>query len=203
VRRAAAIALVLAGCYSPRPAPGLECTADGRCPAGQDCIDGICEGTPQPDAPENTSRSDAPPGAPDAAVQGRPDAPVGGTAGDVCRNAIPVTFPGAYPGTFAGASDDYDPPGGVCANTDGVEVIYRIQLADPTAIHVEVDTGDVTGKWYAHSTCPPTGSQACGGISPIGGGSGSVTYAAGTHYFIVERSAMSTGTSFTLLLQAP
>ena len=194
-------AWVLAGCFNPQPAPGLECTSDGRCPAGQDCVDGVCEGTPQPDAMVSGGRPDAPPGTPDSAPPGGPDAAVGAGAGDLCGTAIPVTSPGSYPGTLAGATDNYDPPGGPCANVDGVEIIYRLTLNAPTGISISVDTMELTGKWYAHTTCPPVGTQSCGGISPQGGGSTTVTYPAGTSYIVIERSSMSAGASFTLTIE--
>jgi hypothetical protein len=41
--RLAAIACVLAGCYSARAFPGAPCTSEGTCPSGLACVAGLCE----------------------------------------------------------------------------------------------------------------------------------------------------------------
>lgn len=56
--RLAALAVVLAGCYSPRVTPGVACT--GACPGDQVCVDGFCR-APGIDA------------MPDARIDGSPD----------------------------------------------------------------------------------------------------------------------------------
>lgn len=69
--RAVAIALLVAGCYRPAPAPGAPCP-DGACPSGQQCVAGTCraEGAPgldaevAPDVPAaDAPVADAPPDA--------------------------------------------------------------------------------------------------------------------------------------------
>ena len=44
-------ALLLVGCYSPDVPQGLPCSDAGRCPDGQECMEGICRGTGQDGAP--------------------------------------------------------------------------------------------------------------------------------------------------------
>ena len=47
MRHRALACVVVAGCYQPHPANGVPCTPTGHeCPGDQQCVDGICGGTP-------------------------------------------------------------------------------------------------------------------------------------------------------------
>jgi hypothetical protein len=116
----AAVGLVLAlgaaGCFSPAPATGLPCSADGECPAGQTCnmatSPPTCDGVTQVDAPD-VDPIDGPRADAQSCAVGCPDtAPVCDVATGQCRGCVA----------------DAECETGACYETDGTCVMEELVL---------------------------------------------------------------------------
>jgi hypothetical protein len=90
---ALSLALAGAGCFSPAPALGLPCSADGACPAGQTCntatVPPTCEGVASPvDAGGDVIDATRPPDATSCAAGCPADAPICDPETQLCRGCI-------------------------------------------------------------------------------------------------------------------
>jgi len=144
----AALAVSLAGCYSPNPAQGVPCTNNEPCPEGQTCTAGVCggiepatDGPIRPDGPDASTVDDFDG---DGLVDASDNCPTisnadqadedGDLVGDACDLCPPINDPAQNDADGDGVGDPCDPDPGT-ANQHWV-AFEGFNTASPTSWNI-------------------------------------------------------------------
>jgi len=181
VRGILAIAIALAGCFSPHAAPGAPCSEEGACPSGLACIGAVCVDpatSPAIDAPVDTQLDAVPIDAcvPVEEICGNgidedcdgkdPPCP----ANDLLSGAIDITNGGIFTLDIAAAHSDDTGHG--CSPKGGRDVFYKVTLAQPAVFYVDTFSSNFNTviRMYPGKPCTQIGNSgaacsndACGG----------------------------------------